>query len=122
MDINTLKFTKVITNIGQHYSTEKGQFTCEYPGIYVFLINVLKENGVPFVRCDIRKNNVKVVRAASDPEGESENGSYSSSTSAVIHMEYGDIAHVHCPSGLQSLNLHCGASCVNFSGILIKAD
>ena len=121
LDTNTLKFTKVITNIGQHYSTQTGQFTCEYPGIYVFSLNVLMEYGTAYVHCDIRQNNVQVVRATANPEGESENGFYSGSTSAVIHMAYGDIADVYCESGVSSIHVRASNPFNSFSGVLIKA-
>ena len=38
---NTLRFTSAITNVGGHYDTSTGLFTCEYPGIYVFTLNGL---------------------------------------------------------------------------------
>ena len=119
LDTNTLKFTNIITNIGQHYSMETGQFTCEYPGIYVFSINIWKEKGASDVKCDIRQNNVQVVRAAVDPDCD---GYFSASTSAVIHMAYGDIADVCCDSGLLGLHVHAINTYNSFSGVLIKAD
>ena len=119
-ETNSLKFTSVITNIGQHYSTETGQFTCEYPGIYVFSLNILKAGGATRANCEIRQNQVNVARAHSNPDVASNGGWYSSSASAVIRLEYGDIVNVVCSSGLSSLY---ELSFYNsFAGFLIKAD
>ena len=122
-DLITLKFTSVITDIGQHYSTETGQFTCEYPGIYVFSLHILRQFGWPMAACQLRKNNVKVLRALSDPVGQDNlDGWHSSSTSAVLHMAYGDTADVHCGTGVQSLGVNSANPYNTFSGVLIKAD
>ena len=118
-----LKFTSVITDIGQHYSTETGQFTCKYPRIYVFSLHILKQYGADMAACQLRKNNVKVVRAHSDPVGQdNQDGWYSSSTSAVLHMAYGDTADVHCGTGVLSLGVNSANPYNTFSGVLIKAD
>ena len=40
---DTIIFTKYITNIGGHYDTSTGIFTCQYSGIYLFSLNILKD-------------------------------------------------------------------------------
>ena len=83
----------------------------------------MKEYGANRASCEIRKNSVKVVRALSDPVGQdNQDGWHSSSTSAVLHMAYGDTADVHCDSGLISLNVNTANPYNTFSGVLIKAD
>ena len=33
----------VVSNIGGHYSPVTGQLTCQYPGVYVFSLNLYKK-------------------------------------------------------------------------------
>ena len=66
--------------------------------------------------CQLRKNNVKVNRALSDPVGQdNQDDWYSSSTSAVLHMAY-------CGTGVLSLGVNPANPYNTFSGVLIKAD
>ena len=117
-----VRFTRVITNIGGHYSTSTGIFTCEYAGIYNFALHILKQSGSNFAECTIRKNQSTVANAHSDPDGDSEIGYLSSSASVVIHMARGDKMDVYCRSSLNTL--HTGYSYMynSFSGFLLQAD
>ena len=114
---DTAMFAVVNTNIGQHYNAETGHFICEYPGIYVFSLTILKQSGVIYAKCQIRKNQSQIAQALSYPEGVSE-GFYSSSVSVVIYLVHGDTVDVHCPSGLGSIH----PDYTSFSGFLNKGD
>ena len=48
----------VKTNIGGHYSTSTGQITCEYPGLYLFSVNIYKKKAANQGSCYIRQNGV----------------------------------------------------------------
>ena len=116
----TARFTKAITNVGGHYSTSTGIFTCKYPGIYVFALHILRESGnsLSYASCSIRKNRSQVAEAFSNPEGNSEIGWDSSSTSVVVHLARGDEVDVYCGSSFISIN----ARHTSFSGFLNQAD
>ena len=111
---NTARFMKAITNEGGHYNTTTGIFTCVYPGIYVFALQILNKNNGDYVTCNIRKNKIsKSVEALSNDKG----GYFSSSTFAVIHLARGDEVDVKCRS-IATIN----QSWSSFSGFLTQAD
>ena len=102
-------------NIGNHYSTITGQYTCYYPGVYVFSLNLYKKSGASRVSCTIRKNGVGYV-IASVPS-ESVLGYYESSASTILHLNRGDtvdVGNCYNPDHIS------GAS--SFTGFLLKAD
>ena len=117
-----LRFTRVITNIGGHYSTSTGIFTSEYPGIYEFALHILKKGGAANAHCAIRKNQSSVATASSDPQGDSETGYFSSSASVVIQLARGDKMDVYCRSTLNNLNTDYSFMFNSFSGFLLQAD
>ena len=99
----TIRFMDVITNIGGHYNTSIGIFTCEYPGIYVFALHITKSYGSDYATCDIRKNGTLVVAASVNPDANSKDGIYSTSNSAVMHLVNGDEVDLGNCSPLESL-------------------
>ena len=115
----TIRFTSVITSIGGHYSTSIGIFTCEYPGIYVFSLHIMKLVFSTDAYCYIRKNRSNVVGAWTDPDSASDNGWYSSSTSGVIHLVHGDQVDV---GGCSNITSFYTTYYTTFSGFLPKAD
>ena len=102
-------------NIGGHYSTTTGKYTCHYPGIYVFSLNLYKQSRASAVFCWIRKNG-SVVALANVPS-ESEGGYYESSASTVLRLARGDTVDVG--SCYNPSNIHQYTS---FIGFLLKAD
>ena len=114
----TIKFISVITNIGSHYDTSSGQFTCQYPGIYVFSLHIMKDSGDSYAYCYIRKNRKNIIFAFSRPANSSLfNGGWNS---VVLSLDYGDVVDL---GGCTSLNTFYGSEIMTtFSGFLLKAD
>ena len=117
-ETKTARFTRVVTNVGGHYSTSSGTFTCAYPGIYVFTLHILQQSSVDYAGCLIRKNSSAVSREAYTGTLTSNKVYYSSSTSVILQLVRGDIVDVYCRSGLGSIL----SSHSSFSGFLNKAD
>ena len=118
LETNTAMFTNAVTNIGNHYNTSTGVFTCKYPGIYVFTLHILQETTSPYVACHIRKNSQKEGKDATTAQKSLKSGFFSSSTSVILQLARGDIVNVYCGSGLDGIN----SDFSSFSGFLNKAD
>ena len=116
----TIRFTDTISNIGGHYSTYTGIFTCKYPGVYVFALHVMTDRQSTYAQCFIRKNGYNVVPAWIDPDNGARDGYYGSSNSVVLHLVYGDKVNVALSSPLA--NIHTSWRDTSFSGFLLKAD
>ena len=113
----TITFSKVLTNIGNHYNATSGEFTCKYNGIYVFILSLCKDGLSDFAYCNIRLNGMDVMEAYSNPSHEGDYGFYSSGTSLLIHLRIGDTIDLgHCTDA-QTLNYR-----TVFTGFLLKAD
>ena len=102
-------------NIGGHYNTTTGKYTCHYQGIYVFSLNLYKKSTANYVYCYIRKNGSvhAVARVASD----SEYGFYESSASTVLRLTRGDTVDVGSCSNPGNIDGR-----TSFIGFLLKAD
>ena len=105
----------VLLNIGDHYNTTTGKYTCHYPGIYVFSLNLYKKTGTSGVTCWIRKNGS--TKAAATVPSESGFGLYESSASTVLHLAFNDTVYVGSCSNPGNI-----ASYTTFIGFLLKAD
>ena len=116
----TIRFTHVFTNIGRQYNTTTGVFTCQFSGLYAFTLTIFKDRGESLAYCKIRKNGSNIVSAFTDPDSNSDNGLYSGTNSAVLHLVHGDKVDVGDCSYLTSIQSHDDTS--SFSGFLIKAD
>ena len=102
-------------NIGNHYSTSTGKFTCHFAGVYVFSLNLYKKSGASEVVCSIRKNG-GVVALAEVPS-ESNSGYYESSASTILHLNRDDavdVGNCYNPDDIQAYT--------SFTGFLLKAD
>ena len=110
-----ITFPSVKTNIGGHYNIATGQFTCQYPGIYVFSLNLYKKSGASKTYCYIRRNGGGVARA--DVPAESKFGYYESSGSTVLHLDRGDKVDVGGCNSVNDID-----SYTSFIGFLLKAD
>ena len=116
---DTIRFTNVITNIGGHYNTTSGKFTCQYPGIYVFLLHIWKIAGVTDAYCWISKNGSGLISADSSVNSNTASGHDGASTSVILHLVQGDIVDL-CPcSAIETF--HRGWT-TSFSGFLLQED
>ena len=120
LTFGTIRFTHYITNIGGHYSTSTGIFTCQYPGIYVFELHLMKEPRRDYAICNIRKNGSNLdVRAYTDPDSNSDGGYYSSSNSVVMHLVHGDKVDLGSCSPIATI---LSSDETTFSGFLLRSD
>ena len=71
-----IRFTSVITNIGDHYDNTTGKFVCEYPGTYLFT-SFVRENSY----CDFRKNYITIMR-------------FRTSATLIIQLYKGDVVQI----------------------------
>ena len=115
----TIRFTRIITNMGGHYNTTTGIFTCVYNGTYVFALHIMKKPGSSYANCYIRKNGSNVVEAWTDPDSNSDNGYYSSTNSVVLHLINGDKVDLGSCSPIA--NIVVGTD-TTFSGFLLRSD
>ena len=118
---NSIRFTNAVTNVGDDYNISTGVFTCEYPGIYAFVLHIMKHPGSNYnASCYIRRNGHVIVEAMSYPDTGNEGGYYSSSNSALVHLVTADRVDVgDCSSADGILG---NFTYTSFSGVLIKAD
>ena len=113
----TITFTHLITDIGGHYDRATGKFTCQYPGIYVFSLNIVKADGEATAVCYIRKNDNNMASVAANPFISS--GWFGSSNTVVFHLLSGDV--VHLESCTPAITMSSGYT-TTFSGFLLQAD
>ncbi|KAJ3595114.1 hypothetical protein NHX12_004419 [Muraenolepis orangiensis] len=113
-----LKFDDVVTNLGNHYDSSTGKFTCSIPGIYFFVYHVLMRGGDgTSMWADLCKNNQ--VRASAIAQDADQNYDYASN-SAVLHLEPGDEVYVKLDGG----KAHGGNNnkYSTFSGFMVYDD
>ena len=115
----TIKFVNVITNIGGHYDTSTGQFTCKYPGLYVFSLHILKSPNYDIAYCHIRKNGSNIIYVHSSRGSSSYRGYYGSSGSVVFYLDHGDTVDI---GGCTDDSTFGSGKETTFSGFLLKAD
>ena len=108
-------FTSTRLNIGGHYDTVTGVYTCYYPGVYVFSLNLYKKTRTDEVACYIYMN-YSVVAIANVPS-ETNSGFYESSASTVLHLDFGDTVFVGFCKNPDNID-----SFTSFTGFLLHAD
>ncbi|KAJ8268649.1 hypothetical protein COCON_G00138210 [Conger conger] len=111
----TLVYTKVITNIGNHYSATTGIFKAPVRGAYYFTFTVFisTERG-SVAGIDLCKNGVSIVSSVlwmNIPNHE-----YSTNT-AILQLEEGDEVSMRLPEGRRVYDDVCNRS--TFSGFLL---
>ena len=117
-----MRFSTIITNIGEGYNTTSGKFTCRVEGIYFFALSLSKARTdtriYGFVGCYIRKNYNKLIRAYIDPTADdTEKGGAEVSGFITISLSPGDIIDV----GECCFNSSAYHSRSSFSGFLFLA-
>ena len=104
---NTLRFIGKLSNIGGHYDPATGKYTCQYPGLYVFHLNIMRLGSGVFFYCWVRKNGVQKRFWG---------GSRNASPSFFIHLGKGDEVDIGDCGGIQFRDWS------TFSGFLLHAD
>ena len=115
----TIRFTNVITNIGEHYNSSSGDFTCQHPGIYVFLLHIWKASGEENAYCYIRKNGTNTIQAQSAVMSSIASSYDGVSNSVILHLVQGDIVDLGDCSYIGTFYPYSNTS---FSGFLLQKD
>ncbi|XP_023682419.1 complement C1q-like protein 3 isoform X2 [Paramormyrops kingsleyae] len=113
-----LKFDDVVTNLGNHYDSSTGKFTCQVPGIYFFTYHVLMRGGDgTSMWADLCKNGQ--VRASAIAQDADQNYDYASN-SVVLHLDSGDEIYIKLDGG----KAHGGNNnkYSTFSGFILYPD
>nr|WRI32903.1 complement C1q domain-containing protein [Anadara sativa] len=85
-----LKFTKVITNIGNGLNTTDGVFYCPVPGVYSFFLNI--QSNTDHAYAQIHKNDKVVMYVFTDESGK---GKWKSGSNEVIlQLKRGDTVSI----------------------------
>ena len=92
--LGILVFPSTLLNIGNHYSTVTGRFTCYYPGVYMFSLNLYKSPGPDIIYCRIIKNGKQSTSVQATILSEDQSGYYEGSASTIYHLNRGDRVHV----------------------------
>ncbi|XP_060586161.1 complement C1q-like protein 2 [Ruditapes philippinarum] len=115
------KYSNIIQSYGNEYDTNTGNFTCKYPGIYMFSFQISKQwwsHQPDFLECYICVNGVYRVGARSDPHGDDKDG-YSISVTGTFHLKINDIVNVGACAALFAAHNDARSS---FTGVLIVPD
>ena len=105
-----------MTNIEGHYSGTSGKFTCQHPGLYVFLLYIYKDVGDTTAQCYIRKNGYN-MKAASSTDTAS---SYIAGSNAfILHLSHSDYVDV---GGCTSIDTISRGWDTSFTGFLLQED
>ena len=118
---STIRFSHYITNIGGHYSTTTGVFTCVYPGLYYFALHILKTPGSNSASCRIRKNGSNIVEVFVHPSSTSSNNYGGTTNSVVLHLVRGDKVDLGGCTAISTIQVDSDYD-TTFSGFLLKAD
>ena len=112
-----LRFSSTKLNIGGNFNTSTGLFTCDNPGIYVFVLNLYRHAASgKRLRCFVKKNRTAIIIKAIAQENSG--GLYSSgSGSAVVHLDPGDTVGVVGCTNTDNISLE-----TSFIGFLLHAD
>ena len=113
----TIRFGRVVTNIGGHYNTSSGNFTCQHPGIYVFHLHLVKFEKQPYAWCNIRMNDADMMAIETSVNNDDTDSHIGSSNSVILNLLHGDIVNIGACSPLYTL--HTGLE-TSFSGFLLQ--
>ena len=103
-------------NKNYDYNTFTGQFICEYPGIYVFVLNLYRNSkDGSRVTCHIMRDGGHMAWACAP--GNSESNWNVGSASTIVHLSRDDKVYVGDCSGTSNI-----AEETSFIGFLLRAD
>ena len=111
-----IKFIREITNIGGHYSVSSGVFTCQYPGLYVFVVHLMKHRDNDQAYCWLRKNEYELLPIQTTMDYYSYG---SSANSVILQLSFGDTLDF---SGCSNIATFYPGRETSFTGFLLKAD
>ena len=116
-----LDFTAVQTNVGNHFDIDTDRFTCQIPGVYLFIYSVYIDYG------DISSSagvDLAVVKDGNIITGSrSEIGGVQIGSSATLHLDVGNNVWVHFDDPGEQIN--CGKvsfKACQFTGVLLYED
>ena len=112
-----ITFQTFLTNIGGHYDTSSGRFTCQHPGIYLFSLNLLKNEDAPATACLIYLNNF--LKAGTNTNPQETGGFTGGSNTILLHLLSGDVVHL---GNCKSAGTMANDFFTSFTGILLLAD
>ncbi|KAG7455094.1 hypothetical protein MATL_G00252750 [Megalops atlanticus] len=111
----TLVYTKVFTNIGNHYSPATGIFTALVKGVYYFRFTAFGFGSSIIIGSALYKNGQSIIHMY-DYQGSGEHDD-DSSNAAILQLEVGDQVYLRLPSSHQvfdNIRNRC-----TFSGFLL---
>jgi len=117
--LHGIRFTEVLLNEGEDYSTMSGIFTCRIPGLYFFTVTLTKQRGgsINLINCQLKINSVNKLSIYVDPyETYVDIGSYSSTVSGAFALMVGDTVTLEDCSPASYFD----PSRSSFSGFLIR--
>ncbi|XP_053385659.1 uncharacterized protein LOC123538853 [Mercenaria mercenaria] len=90
---NKLTFSHVIYQHGGDFSLATGTFMCSKPGVYPFIVTLVKKRSsarVDQVYCDLKNDRSQIIHIQVDPtDDDSDKGSAAITESAIIHLNRG---------------------------------
>ncbi|XP_053383251.1 adhesion G protein-coupled receptor B3-like isoform X2 [Mercenaria mercenaria] len=92
----TLLFQKTYTNFGNAYDTTTGKFTCNIPGVYHFVVTLLKcFQDINKVFADLKINGSNKLQLFLRPKNNNYNEAYMLTGAGTFHLNRNDVVHVH---------------------------
>ena len=109
-----LQFSTVVTNAMGGFDLSTGEFTCEYPGLYLFTMTIVRDSNFwEMFWCCFYVNGIDTGIEA-DAYGN--DFGYPWATNVLVtHLKQGDTVYLQC----YDAQYMCYAT---FSGVLIQAD
>ncbi|XP_071946107.1 complement C1q-like protein 2 [Antedon mediterranea] len=108
-----LKYDTVVTNVGNHYNKNTGKFVCVIPGVYVFSVTSLSNNGNGFITYLLKNGKTQVTASM-------KSGVNTASTMVILDLVQGDQIwtepNINYNYYISNINGHC-----SFSGFLLYA-
>ncbi|XP_076120637.1 uncharacterized protein LOC143100930 [Alosa pseudoharengus] len=109
-----LVFTRIITNVGQAYSSTTGFFTAPVRGVYYFRFTVLDNLSTRYIKISMYRNGEQIMWLDEyDTDGKA---TYLSS-GVTLQLEVGDVVNMRLPAGYRLFDNFNNHS--TFSGFLL---
>ncbi|XP_060085015.1 cerebellin-2-like [Ylistrum balloti] len=112
----SLKFTKVITNIGDAYNSATGVFTAPADGLYAFHFQASEYSYAKPCTVTLYHGNTTIV----SNYGYDSNGYTSFGNTGVIEMKKSGVAHIGISAVFTTSNCYIRGKFTTFSGYLLK--